>query len=59
MRQPDQLLATQEKMFPRGTAGLRIWEVIAEVLHPHLSEHTFSKDTLQYSLAHFCLLGLP
>lgn len=57
-RQPDQLPATQKKMYPWGTAGLRTWEVTAEVLQPHLSEHTFSKDTLQYSLAHLFLLGL-
>lgn len=57
-RQSDQFPATQKKMYPQGTPGLKTWEVIAEVLQPHLSEHTFSKDTLQYSLAHSYLLDL-
>lgn len=57
-RQPDQLPATQKKMFPQRTAGLRTWEVIAAVLQPHLSEHTSSKDMLQYSLAHLYLFAL-
>lgn len=45
-------------MYTWGTVGLRTWEVIAEVLQPCLSEHAFSEDTLQYSLAHLYLLGL-
>lgn len=57
-REPGQLPATQKKMYTWGAAGLRTWEVIAEVLQPCLSEHAFSKDTLQYSLAHLYLLGL-
>lgn len=47
-----------EEKVPPGYCRAEDLQVIAEVLQPHLSEHTISKDTLQYSLAHSYLLGL-